>query len=324
MKPAPAATRQSPVGSTTAATPATRAALRAIAIAALAASLPATALAQAAKANAVTSSAAITGIGTFDSDLDSNGGTFNWSGVIASGSLARQVNAEWSVGFNLAYQYEHWSFSSPSAFGAEAPWGSINRPSVGLNVRYNVRPDIGVFVSPQFEWDYETGASQQGQNFGAIVGATKVYSKDLVIGLGAGVFHQIDETKVFPFLIVNWQIDDKWKLANPFRAGPAGGAGLELVYALADNWEAAGGGTYRDYRFRLRSSGPYPDGIGQNQGIPLFARVTRKFGATGRLDLYAGATVAGTLKVRDSNGNTLVSSDYNAAPFIALTLAGEF
>jgi hypothetical protein len=290
-----------------------------------AALLPDAAVAQAAKPNAVSTSASLTGLATFDSDLDSNGGSFNWSGFIANGSIMRQINAEWSVGVNAGYQYEHWSFSSPSAFGSDGPWASINRPSVGFKVGWQVQPDIGLFVAPQFEWDYETGAAEGGgENFGAVLGATKTFSRDLVVGLGAGVFHQINETKVFPFLIVNWRIDDKWKLANPLPAGPAGGAGLELVYAMDDNWDLAAGGTYREYRFRLKNSGPNANGIGQNQGIPLFARLTRKLGPNGRLDLYAGATVAGTLKLRDQDGNTLVSSDYNAAPFVALTLAGEF
>jgi hypothetical protein len=156
------------------------------------------------------------------------------------------------------------------------------------------------------------------------LGFSKIYSPKLVLGIGAGVFRQIDETKVFPFLIVNWQIDDKWRLSNPFRGGPAGGAGLELVYTIDDNWEAAGGGTWRDYRFRLSENGPNPNGIGQNQGIPLFARLSRRLGPNARLDLYAGAVVAGEIKLRDSGGNTLVSSDYNAAPLVGLTLRGNF
>jgi len=286
--------------------------------------LPAAAQAQAAKPNAVAVSAGITGLGTFDTDLDNSGGSFSWTGVIASGSLTHRVNAQWAVGLNVGYAYEHWSFSTPSAFGDEAPWGTINRPSVGATISYQMSDDLGLFVSPQFEWDYETGNDSNGQNFGAVLGATKVFSRDLVAGIGAGIFRQINETKVFPFLIVNWQIDDKWKLANPFQAGPAGGAGLELSYAIDDRWELAGGGTYREYRFRLKDSGPTPDGIGQNQGIPLFARLTRKLGPKGRLDLWAGATVAGKLKLRDTNGNELVSSDYNAAPFLAVTLRGEF
>ena len=327
MKTARAATLPSPVDITLAPSPSRRIAtrLRVIAaVAAIVAWLPGAALAQGARPNAVTSSASITGLASFDTDLDSGGGSFRWSGAIAGGTIARQVNPEWSVGLNVGYQYERWSFSSPTAFGSEAPWGTINRPSVGVNVRYQAAQDIGLFVSPQFEWDYETGASESSHNLGAVLGATKVYSRDLIVGVGAGVFRQIDETRVFPFLIVNWKIDDRWTLGNPFRAGPAGGAGLELTYAIDDNWDLAGGGTYRDYRFRLKDTGPNANGIGQNQGIPLFARLTRKLGPKGRLDLYAGATVAGTLKLRDPDGNTLVASDYDAAPFVALTLAGEF
>jgi hypothetical protein len=292
--------------------------------AAFAAWLPATAGAQATGRDAITVSAAVTALATFDSDLDSNGGSFHWTGGNVSGSLMNQVNEKWSVGFNVGYQYERWTFSSPSAFGSDAPWGTINRPSVGFNVGYQVAPDIGVFVAPQFEWSYETGATESGQNFGAVLGASKVFDRDHVIGVGVGIFHQIDETKAFPFVIVNWKLDDKWKINNPLRAGPAGGAGLELVYTPDDNWELAGGGTYRQYRFRLKDQGPNADGIGQNEGIPLFARLTRKLGPKARLDVWGGATVAGTLKLRDPNGNTLVSSDYNAAPFLAVTLSGTF
>ena len=38
--------------------------------------------------------------------------------------------------------------------------------------------------------------------------ATKVFGPARRSGSGVGVFRQIDETKVFPFLIVNWQLTD--------------------------------------------------------------------------------------------------------------------
>ena len=159
---------------------------------------------------------------------------------------------------------------------------------------------------------------------GAVIGAAKFFSPTLFLGLGAGVFRQIDKTAVFPFMIVNWQINDKWRLSNPFQASPTGGAGLELVYALDSDWDLAGGATYRTYRFRLRSDGPTPDGIGRNQGIPVFARLTRKLGTQGRLDFYAGAVADGQLRVLDSNGATVASSDYKLAPLFGITATLNF
>ena len=92
--------------------------------------------------------------------------------------------------------------------------------------------------------------------------------------MGAGVFRQIDKTKVFPYLLINWKITDRWAINNPLPAGPSGGAGLELSYALANKWRLSGGAAYRCYRFRLSESNYTPNGIGQNSFIPVFARLS--------------------------------------------------
>jgi hypothetical protein len=289
-----------------------------------AAATPGRVAAQKHKPGDVTGSASVTGVTQLDTDL-SGGGNFRWAGGVVAGSVTWQLSRQFSAGLSLRYDFESWTFSTPSALGRVAPWGDLNRPSVGINLAYQPASDLAIFVAPQIEWGYESGASAgNAKNYGAVVGATKVFSPTLVLGLGAGVFRQIDKTRVFPFVIINWQIDDKWRLSNPLRAGPAGGAGLELVYALEANWELAGGGTYREYRFRLRDDGPVPDGIGQNRGIPLFAKLSRKLGPKGRIDLYAGAVVGGQLEVANAAGNTIASSDYRTEPLFGITAALDF
>jgi hypothetical protein len=289
-----------------------------------AAAICAEASAQQPKAGEMTGDAQLTGIAVLDTDID-GGGDFHWEGFVASGSLTWQLTREFSAGLTLRYGYEHWSFSTPNAFGGAAPWTNLNSPRVGLNLAYQVAPDLALFVAPQIEWDYESGASaSDGQSYGAVVGVTKVFSPQLVLGLGAGIYRQIDENQVFPFVIVNWQIDDKWSVRNALPAGPAGGAGLELAYAIDGNWEIAGGGAYREYRFRLRDDGPVPGGIGENRGIPLFARLTRKLGAQGRIDLVAGAILGGRLEVTNASGSATTASDYKSAPLLGITAALDF
>ena len=95
-----------------------------------------------------------------------------------------------------------------------------------------------------------------------------------------GDLREIDETKAFPFVLVDWRINDRLRLANPTQAGPAGGAGLELAWTLDDRWEIAGGGAWRTYRFRLDRNGPTPDGIGESRGVPLFLRTSYAVRAT--------------------------------------------
>jgi hypothetical protein len=286
-------------------------------------STPLDAFAQSAKPGEVTASTSISGVYTFNTDLD-RGGDFNWGTGIVSGTIARQVTPQLSVGLTLRYDYENWSFGNPVAFGGQAPWGKLNAPNIAVNFGYAITSDVSIGLTPTFGWGYETSSSGNGMIYGAILSATKVFSPDLVLGLGAGIVRQIDETKVFPFLIVHWQINDRWRLANPFRAGPSGGAGLELTYSIDDNWEVAGGGAYRSYRFQLADNGYAPKGVGENRFIPLFARVTRKLGKQTQLDFYAGASVYGRLSVDNSSGGGVAQDDYKTAPALGVTLAHRY
>ena len=258
-------------------------------------------------------------LGQLDTDLDS-GGSFNWTSASLGLKVAHQFSGAVSSSVSVGYVSEDWSFDAPTAFGGKAPWGRIQRPSLGFNFGYKSAKDLTWFVAPQLQWAYEDGASaSDGLNYGAVFGATKTFSPDLVVGFGLGVFRQIDDTKYFPFVVVNWQINDKLRLTNPLPAGPAGGAGLELVYAWNNEWELGGGAAYRDYRFRLSEDGAVPGGIGRNTGAPIFVRLTRKFGPSARVDLHAGTVIDGRLRVMDAGGATVQSSDYGTAPLLGLT-----
>jgi hypothetical protein len=282
------------------------------------------AAAQTMKPGEVSASTSVTAVAELNTDLD-RGGSFRWGAGIFAGTLTRQFTPELAAGVTVRYSYEAWKFDNPAAFGGKVPWDNLNAPNIAVNFSYAVAPDVSIGVSPTLGWSYESGASTgDALVYGAIVTATKVFSPALVLGVGASVVRQIDETKAFPFVIVRWQIDDHWLLANPFPAGPAGGAGLELSYAWDENWEIAGGGAYRSYRFRLSDTAATPNGIGENRFVPVFARVTRKLGPRSRLDLYAGISAGGRLSTENSNGGAQVHEDYKTAPVLGFTLSHRY
>lgn len=272
----------------------------------------------------VTGSASITGYGEFNTDLDS-GGRFNWAGGIASAKLARELTPQLSVGLQVGYEYQSWNFDSPTAFGGIAPWKSLNAPSIGVAFNYAYSQEWFFNVTPIVQWAYENGANtSDALTYGAVASASKVFSPDLVVGLGVSVFRRIDKTQALPFLIVNWKINDKWRVNNPFAAGPAGGAGLEVVYSPDDQWEYAEGLSYRSYRFRLAQDAATPDGIGENSFIPLFLRISRKFSKDLRLDLYGAITTDGKLSVDHSDGSGRYSDNYKTGPALGATLQYAF
>jgi hypothetical protein len=145
-----------------------------------------------------------------------------------------------------------------------------------------------------------------------------------MIGVGAGIFERLDQGEIFPYLVIDWRINDRWRISNPFQAGPVGPAGLELRYQPRDYWELAAGGAYRSYRFRLDDKSTVTNGIGDVDFWAPFLRVGRKLGKQFWIDINAGAMLNGTITIEDEDGDKLDGTDYDPAPFLGLTLRGRF
>ena len=146
----------------------------------------------------------------------------------------------------------------------------------------------------------------------------------LTVGIGAGVFFGLEDTSGFPVLLVRWQINDHWRLGNPFRPGPAGPAGLELVYTGITAWEFGFGTSYRSERFALDRNNPAGARYGEESGVATFLRASRDLGAGSQLDLYVGTVVGGELTWEDVDGRTLVRSDADPSLLAALAFTASF
>ena len=160
--------------------------------------------------------------------------------------------------------------------------------------------------------------------WGALVSGTKRFDDGNRLGLGVGVFDHIEKTNVFPFLVVDWRLGDRWRVINPLPSGPTGPAGLELDYEFDGGWTAGVGAAYRLVRFRLSDTGPTPNGVGEERGVPIFVRVTRKFTDQMALHLYGGVVTGGELRLENSSGGLLSKDDFDTAPLFGATFVGQF
>jgi hypothetical protein len=156
-----------------------------------------------------------------------------------------------------------------------------------------------------------------------VLSAAYAVRPDLMLGVGTGIFERLDQSEVFPYVVVDWKINEQLRLTNPFRAGPVGPAGLELVYT-PDGAGDGCGRAYRSYRFRLDDSSVVADGIGEVDFWAPFVRVGWRLGEHYRFDINGGATVGGSIAIEDENGNQLGETDYDTAPFAGVTLSGRF
>ncbi len=268
--------------------------------------------------------ASITPLYQFDADLDS-GGSFGSTGAIVRLGTMGRVGAATSAGITLNYDYLDYRFSQPNAFGGVAPWNNVQRVGFSVPINHSLDDGWAITVAPSFDWFGEQGA-KSGDSFswGAIFAGTRTFGDGRRLGLGLGVFDRFEKTTVFPYLTIDWPLSSRLRLTNPAVAGPTGPAGLELRYRTDGGWDLGIGGAYRSARFRLSETGPVAGGVGEERGLPLFVRASLAVTPGIALNVYAGAIVAGSLRLEDPSGNKIASQDFGTAPFLAATLGLRF
>lgn len=259
----------------------------------------------------------------FDTDLE-GGGDYNVQRYFFRFDAGRQMTADFKAGIGFSYDHEDWDFTGASGFRG-IPWGDIHRTGIDLNFRYTGIEEWTVFFLPSFQFARESGADW-GDSFqtGAVLAVSYRFSPKLTLGLGAGFFTGLEDTRGFPFVVIRWQITDRLMLTNPFRAGPTGPAGLELIFSIDKSWEIAAGSAWRSFRFRLDDREPASEGIGEVNLIPTWVRGTWRLDRRLALDLYAGVSLDGDLRLENRNGNEIGKVDQDTALFGALTVSFRF
>lgn len=257
-------------------------------------------------------------------DVD-QGGSYESRVLAVNLGAVRAVGPGATAGVTLNYTYYDNRFGEPNVFGVATPWGDVER--VGFSVPVFVRRENGwsYLVTPAVDYFREHGADWgESLTYGAVTVASRMLGPKRSLGLGLGLFRQLEETRAFPFVAVDWQFTDRLRLNNPLPAGPTGPAGLELNYRASPRWEVGLGAAYWRVRFRLRSDGPFPDGIGEESGVLTFLHAATRFGENLSVDLYGGALLRGELQVEDSDGDRIAESDFDTAPFAGLALRIRF
>lgn len=257
-------------------------------------------------------------------DLDGGGDYSAWSAVVRAGVLGNLGGGK-RAGVVFNYDYTDYSFSSPAAFGGMAPWGSVKRYGVAAPLSFTRNDGWSFGLTPSVDWIHENGADTgESLTWGAVATATRYFADGNQLGFGLGVFSRLEETSVFPLLVVDWKLSDRWRLVNPLPAGPTGPAGLELDYRVSDSWSLGFGAAWRTTRFRLSESGPVASGVGEERGVPVFLRSSHNLVPGVRLFLYAGMVTAGELRVEDASGNVLRKVDVDPAPLLGATVSARF
>ncbi len=261
----------------------------------------------------------------FEADADS-GGDFEVSRFISRATIGYRTDFQNSTALSISYGRDDYDFSDFGGFAAATPWDEIHTAGLGMVIRRSLSDRWSVLAIPSVRLAAEDQADiEDSLTGGAIAGFSYTVSPKLTIGPGFGAITQLeDSTAIFPVIIVNWQISPTWKLETGRGLGASLGPGLLLTHSVSESWDVLFGGRFDRRRFRLSREGVVPDGVGEERSAPVYLGVRYNWPQSGSVALFGGANLAGKLQLDNPDGNELVDTEFDTAPFVGLSASFRF
>ncbi len=164
-------------------------------------------------------SASGTPVHQFESDLV-GGGQLSVTRYFLNFDATRPLNRTRAIGLTLTYGLEDYNFAGLTALGGQQPWDQIHRIGVGVPLSFLSANRWRFAFTPSLEFARESSADwSDALAYGVVFSAVRSVRPALTIGVGVGAFSRLKETFIFAFPAVNWQITQRLRLSNPFRAG---------------------------------------------------------------------------------------------------------
>lgn len=257
-----------------------------------------------------------------EADLDAGEGAFSFNRWFAAVGLDYLWDTRTALGLSVGGGQSHYDFKSVMGFSDGEPWGDVEDQRVSLVGRFPITEQISGIVVPSLRYNREKGADRgDSQTWGLLAGISWRLSDSLVIGPGLGVFDRLEEsTRVFPLLVIDWDINERWNLSTGRGLAASQGPGLTLGYKASDAWTVGLSGRYEQIDFRLDEEGPAPGGVGRDEVFPLVLSADWQPNPGMGFSVFAGAEFGGSLELADQMGNTVATTDYDTT----LILGGTF
>lgn len=250
-----------------------------------------------------------------DADLGDEDGEFSLDRWYAGIGLDYLWSPRSALGISVGGGASRYDFAGLTGLAPGKPWDDIEDWNVSVVSRFPINDRISGLVIPSYRVNRESGASSSdADTWGLLAGISWRLREGLTIGPGIGVFERIEEsTQVFPILVIDWDITERWNLSTGRGLAASQGPGLTVTYAATEDWSLGLAGRYEQIDFRLAEDGPVPGGIGRDETFPLVATAEWSPNPGTRLSLFVGAEFSGELELADARGNTIATSDYDTA-----------
>jgi hypothetical protein len=264
------------------------------------------------------------GVHQSESDLTDGDGGFSVDRWFVSAGMDYVWDRRTSLGFSVGGGKSSYDFNDLTEFGSGNPWNKIEDTRMSITGRFGFGKTGSIILIPTARFNSENGANDS-VIYGLYAATAWRVNENLTIGPGIGVFTKLEDgSRIFPFMVIEWDITERWNLSTGRGLAASQGPGLTLSYKLNEVWSLGLSGRYENLEFRLDDEGPVAGGVGHDQSLPLVFMATLEASPTFSLSVFAGIEFGGTLKLKDSRGDKLDESSYAPAPLFGAVFETRF
>lgn len=256
-----------------------------------------------------------------EADFDGGAGGYELNRSFYAAGVDYRWNYRNSVGLSLGGGTTDYDFKGEGGETVDGPWDEIDDLRLSLPLRLGLGPTSTLFAIPTVRYNGESDASSSdSRTWGLLGGVAWRLGEDLTIGPGLGAFSRLEgSTRMFPILIIDWNISERWSLSTGRGLAASQGPGLTLGYRLSEQWRLGLAGRYEETQFRLGDDRPAPGGVGEDRALPLVLTAGWQPNDSVSLGVFAGLEFGGELTLYDAAGQIVERRDYDTVPVFGAT-----
>jgi hypothetical protein len=259
-------------------------------------------------------------------DLKDSDGSFSVNRWFVSAGVTWAWDFRNSIGLTAGGGASSYDFDELTGFGIDGPWEEIEDTRISVIGRFGFGEKGSLIIIPSARYNGENNSkTSDGRTYGLFAAAAWRIRQGLTLGPGIGVFSRLEDgTRIFPILVIDWDISERWNLSTGRGLAASQGPGLTLSYEMNERWSLGVSGRFENVEFRLDERGPAPGGVGRDKSFPLVASANWDPNPVIRLSLFAGIELGGKLKLKDAQDVLLEESEYDPAAVFGGTFELRF
>jgi hypothetical protein len=231
-------------------------------------------------------------------DFDTSDGSIQVTRSGISNNLVIGPEHDLQISIPVDYEVSHYRFRGQTGLTPDGRYPLLDAEQwfFAPNVEAKIDDTYGLIVGGLFSLAGQEDLSKSSFAYGGFAGVRYKPSDSLTIrAVISGISQIEDDPIILPGFQFEWKLDERTRLA-------AEGPELRLEYDMSEAWTVKLGAAWESRNFRLDDNAPLPNGVFEEQRLPVTLRLEYCPHAALRFEVWGGVQAYQHYQTVDEHG----------------------